>query len=315
MNFMDYSNQLNFFTNGQISRMRANFAPGGSYSSYAFANTGYQVLGNEAICTSASYSFSGTLSAGLGISWSTSNPSGLSITSSGVATRQNGFNGEVIISANITGGSLCGSTKLSKKVFVGPAGSISYGLTTFDFTGSTAGAGVCNSCGNSISVLMKDYGNTATYVWGPPTQSGSVSSGANGRNANATLGPGASLSIPCTINNNNTCKVTFSFYNYSSFYRTIVYPNPASSDFSIEAVAVTDMNEVESYSKTETLLKTDDLKMTELLLLDEKGNVLSKKAFTEKKINFATDKLPNGTYFLHIGSGESKIMKQIQIQH
>ncbi|MCF0065860.1 T9SS type A sorting domain-containing protein [Dyadobacter chenwenxiniae] len=103
------------------------------------------------------------------------------------------------------------------------------------------------------------------------------------------------LSIPRTINNNNTCKVTFSLYNYSSFYRTVVYPNPASNDFSIEAVVIADMNLVESYSK--------------------KANILSRKSFTQNKINFDTEKLPNGTYFLHIGSGESKIMKQIQVQH
>ena len=69
---------------------------------------------------------------GTTVIWSSSDPNGLAINSSGYAARQNNFNGEVTITATINSG--CESVTLTKLVSVGTGqtgGTYSYGWNRF----------------------------------------------------------------------------------------------------------------------------------------------------------------------------------------
>jgi lysyl endopeptidase len=81
---------------------------------------GIGIIGSEPVCTTTNYTFVGPP-----VTWSSSNPNGLSINSTtGAATRVNNFNGQVTITATMNGA--CGTTNFTRNVWVGkPGASIS----------------------------------------------------------------------------------------------------------------------------------------------------------------------------------------------
>ncbi|MBS1949603.1 MAG: T9SS type A sorting domain-containing protein [Bacteroidetes bacterium] len=115
------SNWLDPFNSGAMTTNTINIA--NTVADYR--NVG--ISGPSLVCTTGQYSPT-NLPAGIGLTFSSSNPSGLSINSStGAATRVNNFNGQVTVTATVSGGGCV--TSVSKMVSVGnyfPTGSSSY---------------------------------------------------------------------------------------------------------------------------------------------------------------------------------------------
>jgi hypothetical protein len=72
---------------------------------------GIGIIGPPLVCGTETYSFAGVTS------WTSSNPTGLSINAAGTATRQNNFNGQVTITASVA--SACGSIPFTQTIWVG----------------------------------------------------------------------------------------------------------------------------------------------------------------------------------------------------
>ena len=87
-----------------------------------------------------------------------------------------------------------------------------------------------------------------------------------------------------------------------------IYPNPASSDLTIEYAPI----ENTSTKKTSISSKQKDIK-----LLNNKGEIMlfSMMKENELKLTLDTKNIPAGTYFLHITEGKKIIKKQIIIKH
>ncbi len=136
MNYMDYTNDacMNLFTQGQADRMWSFFELNAERESFVnctliaqVCHTAPTITGPSQICTSGNFAINNSPQ-GATLTWSSSNPTGLSINSTtGVATRQNNFNGQVTITASITGA--CNAVETIKNVNVGnyrPLGTSSY---------------------------------------------------------------------------------------------------------------------------------------------------------------------------------------------
>jgi lysyl endopeptidase len=115
---------------------------------------GIGINGPALVCTTANYTFVGP------VTWTSSNPNGLSINATGTATRQNNFNGQVTVTATI--GGACGNLILSKPVQVGV-----FNQSTAIVTGTS---GVCP--GNWYTYTANVTGGHQagySYQWSKPS--------------------------------------------------------------------------------------------------------------------------------------------------
>lgn len=123
-----------------------------------------------------------------------------------------------------------------------------------------------------------------------------------------TLSPGQSVNITVTVSNgcgSSTRTITFTT---SSGFR--VYPNPASSQFSVEFDHVA---MAEALPDQIDLLSEESAKSVRSVNVQD---VFRTKAFKEgNKINFDVKELPRGTYYLHIknSKAEDEERKSIRI--
>lgn len=111
-----------------------------------------------------------------------------------------------------------------------------------------------------------------------------------------------------------TIPTSFSSYNYSS-YSMVASPNPASQTLTIKAALVDVTANVATLNTNEKLLTIADINNIPVSLIDKNGKVVSSGKLTNEGITFSLDKIPNGTYFLHIAEGKDLIEKKIFIQH
>ncbi|MFM7429635.1 MAG: hypothetical protein ACKO1F_07015, partial [Flammeovirgaceae bacterium] len=107
------TNQTDIFKSkwGQLPVMQhnKNYTP---YNSSVLKYYG-RISGPSLVCSTGQFNI-GTIS---GITWSSSNPTGLTINAAGTATRQNNFNGQVTITAAVA--SACGNVNFTRDVWVG----------------------------------------------------------------------------------------------------------------------------------------------------------------------------------------------------
>lgn len=252
---------------------------------------------------------------GTTVIWSSSDPNGLAINSSGYAARQNNFNGEVTITATINSG--CESVTLTKLVSVGTGqtgGTYSYGWNRFQISGNT-GIAVSNSA-NTIFFDLTNSSRPNTYSWSV-TSSGNVSHNlSSSNNGSITLRSGASANAVCTIN--TLCgqtSISFSCYNYSGF-RMMAYPNPVNSDLTIAAVATNDDKSFDEAIGSDSPVDEKELNDVEVnvQLLNQANKVVEEGKLKKGKLKLSVSKLPSGTYYLHMIFGDKILKKQIVVQ-
>lgn len=201
---------------------------------------GIGISGPDVVCTVGQYSF-----AGLGVTWSSNNPNGLSISVTGFATRQNNFNGQVTIAATINGG--CGGTTTSftRNIWVGEPSPV----TQFSVYQQICGSGV------QWWLDPTPWTPYTTYNWtfadaGNPTPFGTTQS------ATAPmyiyLYGNASSSWDMTVTPQNACGVGAT---YSTTWGNpcdgggdetySIYPNPSNGEITIASGVL----EIQSYDK------------------------------------------------------------------
>ncbi|MEX2336796.1 MAG: M4 family metallopeptidase [Fulvivirga sp.] len=192
-------------------------------------------------------------------------------------------------------------------------GEYTYYGGTYLVTGS-GGVGVSGS--TTIYITLSDYGSSV-YNWSISSKSGNASASFNGRNAYMTLGSGGRCNITCQVSTScGTESFSFGGYNYSSYSFT-AYPNPADETLTIS------VNLLEKGDSENTLVEAPDSAEPALVefpnisvkLFSEKGLVVASEKLKNTKCVLDTKNIPTGQYFLHIGKGKNKIIKQILIEH
>lgn len=313
INIMSYG-CLREFTPMQVNAMKN--VLNGSLSAVKVSFPFATINGASPICISQVFTVS-NLRPGYTVSgWSSSNPSVLSINSSGVATKVT--DGPAVITATISDG--CQTYSAYKTVYSGKpgllTGTYSYGYYTFPVSNPSTGIGVSGSTPN-IYINISQQDPNAIYTWQTISMSGYSSFNANGGKASLYLSGGAYRNVACTAG--NTCgngpTITFYCYNYSSGYGISVAPNPATDEVTVEAVEVLNEKNPQYVAEDEKLLITEDLEKEVVLLLDENGRIAATGRFASGVLKIDTKNLARGVYYLSIGQGEDRVVKTIVVQH
>jgi len=263
------------------------------------------ITGPDFICTSNSYSVSN--SSGVTVTWSSSNPSGLSIHPiTGLATRMNNFNGRVTITASLNGGCL----NVTRNVGVGnylPMGTSSVNSNcsgnTFNIL-NTSLSGACTANTPiyfSYKITDSNYSNFVfTPVSVPSGASWSFSGGylymtvytppsQGTRSATIAL----SATGPCGPYSVNFTSTAVNYYSGGYYYS--FFPNPASETLTIE----------QSYNHEEnrevgTFLKEGSLDTHYFRLYDFNNSRVVLEGSLSGKTEIDVSKLEKGRYILKI---------------
>jgi hypothetical protein len=245
MNYMDYTFDIgmNMFTNGQKQRMRSNFNPGGfrANADYAVATT---INNNLAICTNRTLTLNNA-PPGAVVTWTSSNTSRLTINSTtGVATRQNNYTGNVTVTATLNTG--CGTIAIQQSMKVGNAPSGS-GSVNSNCSGSsfnvlnTSLSGVCTANSSINFVFNLSDPQYSNFNFTPVSVPSGASWSTSGRiltirvTAPSTQGQrsatvGLSATGPCGPYNVN---FTATAINISSSWSFSIAPNPTQDDVTV----------------------------------------------------------------------------------
>ncbi|MDJ1495394.1 T9SS type A sorting domain-containing protein [Cytophagaceae bacterium DM2B3-1] len=265
------------------------------------------VSGPSSICSSGQFSIT-NLPTGFTIeSWKSSNVNGLTINNSGIGTRMNNFNGNVVVSATVA--SPCGGsiTTQSFTVSVGSSigGTYSYGGGTYNINLPGNGISVSNSAPSIYIYLDKPAYPSSSYTWVTTYQTGNSSFSANGSYAYMTLSGGASRSLACTITTpcgSNT--VTFSCYNYSSGGFRIAADEGNLNEKSFLSIYPIPTNQ---YLQIDNM----DSESSHFIKLN---NFLGQTVYEERVEGqthiIDTGKLPNGIYILDVVNTEGVIERK-----
>jgi len=246
-----------------------------------------------AICSSTTLTTSGQPS-GTTLSWSSSNTSGLSITSSGLATRVNNYNGPVGVTA--TAANLCGSVSTSSSVQVGTLSS--------SIGGPTSG---CAGNGDDYN-FSATSSSVASYNWTVYGVSGTIDYGQGGPTAGISFQSQGNYAIECDIT--DACGTTQNFVNFNcdcggfGSDAIVATPNPATDQINVSVVPNTvnvSDNSTEEFSIT---------------LINSTGNIVKTASTSNGHIKVNTSDLPLGTYYLNvIAPNRQKMTTRILVQH
>jgi|JI10StandDraft_1071094.scaffolds.fasta_scaffold44730_3 hypothetical protein len=277
---------------------------GTTFGRYNFLLTGSEslsIIGSD-VCTSIPFSVA-NLPVGTPIVWSSSNPNGVAINSlTGVATRVNNFNGQVILMATISGA--CGNINFTKTVTVGTPPPTNISGPNYN---------LCRQRGHPQEEgtyhLVNPIPNV-TYHWEFVKNSG----------ATLSLGSGLSVTINASAGffytsgaGTHTLRVrSFSCGQFSTWHsssiifmncsmaRMTVFPNPSSEELNVNY-------EIDSLSEVQVL---SEFQVSLINSVQEKVySVIS----NERSIKIPVGKLPKGIYYLTITNKEGVIRRRILI--
>ena len=262
----------------------------------------YVIQGPSLICSTGGFSV-GTLPAGSTVSWSSSNPSGLSINSStGSATRVNGYNGPILVTVNIS--NQCGSGSFYSNVWVGVPD-----ITNMRVNNQPVSQyQVVYLCpGNHFLHVTPVGGNAGTASW-------TVPSGVPHWIGNNTMDftfPHSMSSITISARSSNSCgqSANYNFFlakqtwGCPSSFAMVAYPNPTNDILNIEMMPV-----------TSEVTKDDAPTIESAILLNSDGKEVSKGYREGSKIVFDVRNLKKGVYFIHVTVDGELIREQILIE-
>lgn len=325
MNYMDYTDDtaMNLFTEGQRRFMRAVFNPGGFRQSASYA-IGHSITGSEPVCNGSTFSVSGLPAGASVVGWQSSDNNALTIDNGGLATRQNNYNGQVVITAFISVG--CNTLQIDKVVEVGAGavgGTYTNGGPTYSVQGNN-GMTLSGSNQTCYISLNSPHDPNATYTWQITSQSStgaSLTTYNNGRNAYITCSGGKQLSATVTVNTPcGSAQTSFNCYNISGGFRMAAYPNPASQDMTVAAVKSDDQDQAKFQDQgmaADQPVQEGDLMDIDanVRLLDKNSVVVREGKLDKGKLNLSVTKLPDGIYYLQMTYEDKQIRKQIVVQH
>jgi len=261
------------------------------------------IQGPTLICNNATFGISNNPS-GSSISWSSSNLSGLNINSStGFASRVNGFSGSIVVKATIT--SQCGSISvIQSSVWVGTPHITNMRVNNQPVLPSQS-ISLCP--GNHWLNVTPVGGNAGTATW-------TVPSGVPHWIGNNTIDftfPSNMSSIAISVRSSNSCGqgANYNFFlsrqnwNCPSSFAMVAYPNPTSDELNIEMTPMT----AEASREEAPIIES-------AILLNADGREVAKGIREGSKIVFDVRQLKKGTYFIHVLVGGELRKEQIVIE-
>ena len=247
------------------------------------------------------------------ITWTSSNPNGLSVNStSGAATRQNEFNGQVTITASILSPGPCNPAIFTRTVWVGTPSFIG----TSYFSGTQSTLSTWNSFGGTGAgfVRLDHIGEYFYHGWN--LYSGTVASWSDQVNPpwasrlDFDIGPNQPYGTQFAFNlaSSNNCgtlnEIYHFYYTGSSEFSIATFPNPASSTLNIQITSPGD----------KTL---DDIGIREVQLIDVMGTVSFKERYEKglTNVTIIVDQLRPDIYTLRIFDGYAWSSQRVIIEH
>ena len=218
------------------------------------------INGPSVVCATAAFALQ-TQPVSAVVSWSTSNSSGLSINpTTGLATRQNNFNGLVTITASVTGG--CGSVNVTRVVNVGNYTPMGISSVNSNCSGSTFNvlntslSGICTANSPIYFAFNITDPNYSNFVYTPVSvPAGATWSGGGGSLTMTVYTPPTSGSRSATIalSANGPCgaynqNFTSTAVNIYGGFRYATFPNPTSKTLTIEQIPIEVNGETVSFS-------------------------------------------------------------------
>jgi len=255
------------------------------------------VNGSNLICTSQSYSV-GNAPVGSTFSWSSSYTSGLTVNSSGLATRVNAHCGQVTLTALVNTNGCTAPT--TKSVWVGSPVITNQRLDGMFYYSPT------HICPDNHWLQVTPVGQGATNaLW--TVQSG-VPHIATPNYLDFTLYSNVS-SIAITARSQNSCGLgpTAAFYlmrkdwGCSGSFSIAANPNPATSELVVEVMS----------NATDAI---NPFVISSAYMLNENGVTVSDGKENNGKQRFDTSKLKKGVYYLHVQIGGEYFKERILIE-
>jgi hypothetical protein len=269
------------------------------------------INGPATLCQTATYQVNNSLFSGATTTWS--------VTGSATLVSSNG--NSATIAANGSGTATIQATVASDcSIETLPALTVSVGLQSLsgsDYVDRTYQSSHYQYVTSTVTALPGT--SSSDYIWYNEINNQRGSQIGSGLTLNHyPLAPGTVLFFRCEAN--TTCGTSlYRSYAYnsngsSSMAASIqIYPNPSSNTMSITATDITPSNS--TAQATDAPLQSNQVEY-EVQLLNTKGQVLKKgKGKGKDSAILNIQDVPNGTYFIHVISGDILIRKQAVIQH
>jgi hypothetical protein len=274
------------------------------------------ITGPSLICSSGTFGLQDQPT-GTSISWSSSFATGLAINATtGFSTRQNNFNGQVIITATITNG--CGSSNITRNVSVGNYTPLGTSSVNSNCSGNsfnvlnTSLSGICSANTPVYFTYNIADPNYSNFVFTPVSvPSGASWSGGGGNLYVTVYTPSSSGSRSATIALSATgpCgayNVNFnsSAVNISSGWRFSMSPNPSGGQVTVS-------------TDSESLSDNESQNLIHAIKVIDPSGTRSESFEYKGGINSTTVSLKDhqpGMYILSVFDGKTWSSKQLLIQ-
>lgn len=259
--------------------------------------------GTDLVCSTGQFTVIGLPANSSITSWSSANTSALTVTNSGVPTRQNNFDGSVNVTANGNYGNGGCTFTSTKTVWVGLPANVESIALGFD---TNQPFYVCPNTTYQFNAF--DFTNIpgTTYNWYTynyhTIQSGQGTISTNIRTGNYVDGTYISVRAQ------NACGMSywtdallyqsFSCGGGSGFFS--VYPNPADAYFEVEI--------------SESEYKSSEFSFYEIVVLDNNGEEKMRASTNDKLKRIDTSSLKSGQYFLNVLYKGEVLQRQIIIK-
>lgn len=280
-----------------------------------------QIQGPSLVCDSQTQTYSFNTSQNSVVTWSSSNPSGLSINSTtGVPKRLNNFNGQVVISAIVNDG--CGTNVFTLNVNVGTINAVTNNGEPIDYSGlCCAGFIVAPSAPNPITTSSLNRVEVDAYT-------------TSNQNAplNFTLSDPSHGVVGSAVNS-----YTYQFYDRSSsgFHLNFSVNNgcgPVSGSIyfmgGAESESVASFAEINTFpnpaASTMTVQVTDSLSTSNSEILDQPYqltlyNNFSRTVYSaqssKKNIHIPLEGIPDGIYYLNVLYKGATLRKHVVVKN
>lgn len=216
------------------------------------------------------------------MTWSSSNPSGLTISSSGSATRVGAFKGKVTLTATMTLASGCGTTAVKKIVEVGQP--VITGAGSYQFSECTYQAYIG---------VQPGYSATWSVV------SGSVSLGSTtGYSVYASSTTGGVIEVYLT----NACgnSTPQQFYIPGCESSMLVYPNPAKGKFFVDFGKSLSLESLPTQLNLFSESSTNPVRTVHISQEHSQGRLI------DGKLEIDVSDIKSGIYYLHSTYADDK---------
>jgi hypothetical protein len=275
----------------------------------------YPISGPSPVCSSGNFTLQNQ-HVGTTVTWSSSNPNGLTIDSStGAATRVNNFDGQITITATVNSG--CGVANITRDVWV--MGYPPANMNTLIWTGIRGVNPVSTTPGTTYIFNVDQVPNTTSYTWLLPRGFSVLFGGSNTTTEPSiyitTSTTSGTYILHCTANNacgsswTNALTINNEIGGGGGPIPLIVYPNPASSILIIEE-ATTDSESLLGQSRGNA--ETTEFNVQ---LFDYHGSLRKSGQSKNRKLEVNTDDLPDGFYILKIMTPLGTEHRHISIKH